>query len=149
MRVLHLHLPPPSKPPITQVYTCRPKGPIDPSSTPTTLASPDDPVADVSNVANESQALSDELQVGPRYNLRDRTTIGPADKYGFPCVNAVVDEPSMYQEAANIPEWQLAMCEELAALDRQGLGILFHCHHMQCQSHLSGCSRLRENLMDL
>jgi len=87
---------------------------------PRSKASPDDPVADVSNVANESQALSDELQVGPRYNLRDRSTIGPADKYGFPSVNAVVDEPSTYQEASSIPEWQLAMCEELAALDRQG-----------------------------
>jgi len=112
--------PPQSKPPITQVYTHRPKGPTDPSSTSTTLASPDDPIVDVSNVANESQALSDELQVGPRYNLRDRTTIGPADKYGFPCVNAVADEPSTYQEACRIPEWQLAMCEELAALDCQG-----------------------------
>lgn len=49
----------------------------------------------------------------PRYNLRGHTTIGPADKYGFPCVNAVVDEPSTYEEVCSIPEWQLAMCEEL------------------------------------
>jgi len=88
---------------------------------PRSKASPDDPVADVSNVANESQALSDELQVGPRYNLRNHSTIGPADKYGFSSVNVVVDEPSTYQEASSIPEWQLAMCEELAALDRQGI----------------------------
>jgi hypothetical protein len=33
-------------------------------------------------------------------------------------VNALVHEPVTYQEAASIPEWQLAMCEELAALDR-------------------------------
>ena len=44
-------------PPITQVYTRRPKGPTDPSSTSTTLASPDDPIADVPNVADESEAL--------------------------------------------------------------------------------------------
>ena len=49
--------PPQSKPPITQVYTRRPKGPTDPSSTSTTLASPDNPNADVPNVADESEAL--------------------------------------------------------------------------------------------
>lgn len=37
---------------------------------------------------------------------------------GFPHVNAVIDEPSNYKEAAGIPKWQLAMSEELAALDR-------------------------------
>ena len=57
--------------------------------------------------------ISDELQVGPRYNLRDRSSIDPADKYGFSHVNAIVDEPSTYQEASRIPEWQLAMSEEL------------------------------------
>ena len=35
-------------------------------------------------------------------------------------MHAVVDEPSTYHEASRIPEWQLAMSEELAALDRQG-----------------------------
>jgi len=35
-------------------------------------------------------------------------------------VNAIVDEPSTYQEVSRIPAWQLAMSEELAALDRQG-----------------------------
>jgi len=34
-------------------------------------------------------------------------------------VHAIVDEPSTYKEASQIPEWQLAMSEELAALDRQ------------------------------
>jgi hypothetical protein len=32
----------------------------------------------------------------------------------------MIEEPSTYQEACGIPEWQLAMSEELAALDRQG-----------------------------
>jgi hypothetical protein len=35
-------------------------------------------------------------------------------------VNAIAGEPITYQEAASIPEWQLAMTEELAALDRTG-----------------------------
>jgi hypothetical protein len=35
-------------------------------------------------------------------------------------VNAIAGEPITYQEAASIPEWQLAMTEELAALDRIG-----------------------------
>ena len=34
--------------------------------------------------------------------------------------SSIVDEPSTYQEAGCIPEWQLAMSEELAALDCQG-----------------------------
>jgi hypothetical protein len=35
-------------------------------------------------------------------------------------VSAVVDAPSTYQEASSLPEWQLAMSEELAALDHTG-----------------------------
>jgi hypothetical protein len=65
--------------------------------------------------------VSDETQAGPRYNLRDRSTIHPEDKYGFPCVNVVACEPVTYQEVVCIPEWQLAMTEELAALDRTGI----------------------------
>ena len=114
--------PPPhpfSKPPITRFFTRRPKIPTElPSSSPTS-ASPDTPVVDASNNnIDESHIVSDELQTGPRYNLRDRSTIHPEDKYGFPRVNALVHEPVTYQEAAGIPEWQLAMSEELAALDR-------------------------------
>ena len=33
-------------------------------------------------------------------------------------MTAVAGEPVTYEEAARIPEWQLAMIEELAALDR-------------------------------
>ena len=109
--------PPPSKPPITHVYTRRRTG-LTPS--PTSSASPDTPVLDGSDIIEESHAISDELQAGPRYHLRDRTTIEPPDKLGFPRVSAVIVEPSTYQEAARIPEWQLAMSEELAALDRTG-----------------------------
>ena len=34
--------------------------------------------------------------------------------------DVVHDEPSTYEEASHIPEWQPAMSEELTALDRQG-----------------------------
>ena len=43
----------------------------------------------------------------------------------------------------------LQCVRSLLPLIVKGSGILFHYHHMQCQSHLSGCSRLRENLMVL
>jgi hypothetical protein len=116
--------PPPhsfSKPPITRVFSHRPKNLTHLPSSSTTSASPDEPVVVDSNnnTIDESSIVSDELQVGPQYNLQDRSSIHPADKYGFPHVNAIVDEPSTYQEASRVPEWQLAMFEELAALDRQ------------------------------
>ena len=77
------------------------------------MASPDAPAVDVfTNI--------DESQVGLRYNLRDRATVKPPDKYGFSRVNVVIDEPTSYKEASCIPEWQSAMSEELAALDRTG-----------------------------
>lgn len=94
-----------AKPPITRVYSRRSSEL--PSSSPT-MASPDEPAADASN-NNIDDSHVDELQVAPRYNLRDRSTIHPEEKYGFPQVHAVVDEPSTYQEASQIPEWQLAM----------------------------------------
>ena len=108
--------PPSSKPPVTQVYTRRPRVPSsDPPS-----ASPNTPVLDESNNIDESHVISDESQVGPRYNLRDRTTMEPPDRLGFPRVSAVLAEPSTYKEASGVPEWQSAMSEELAALDRTG-----------------------------
>jgi len=39
---------------------------------------------------------------------------------GFPRVSAVIVEPSAYREASIVPQWQSAMAEELAALDRTG-----------------------------
>ncbi|WVZ85695.1 hypothetical protein U9M48_032590 [Paspalum notatum var. saurae] len=94
-----------SKPPVTHVYIRRP--------TPTTSANPHAPVADDPTNIGDSH-VPDEVQVGQRYNLRDRTV------FGYPRVNDVPAEPFTYQEAASILEWQLAMFEELAALDRTG-----------------------------
>jgi len=78
------------------------------------------PAVDDSAHNDESHSVSNELQANRRYNLRDRATIGPADKLGFPRVNAIAAEPSTYKEASVIPEWQLAMSEELAALEPTG-----------------------------
>jgi hypothetical protein len=46
------------------------------------------------------------------------SNIEPPDCYGFSRVGAVNVESSSYHEASSIPEWQLAMLEELAALER-------------------------------
>jgi len=91
---------------------------VPPSDPPS--ASPNTPVLDESNNIDDSHVISDEPQVGPRYNLRDRTSIEPPDRLGFPHVGAVLAEPSTYNEASGVPEWQSAMSEELAALDRTG-----------------------------
>jgi hypothetical protein len=107
------HVPPPpppppphpfSKPPITRFFQRRNKTLTELPSSPTTSASPDAPAVDDSNNINESHIVSGESQAGPRYNLQDRSTIHPEEKYGFPRVNALVHEPVTYQEAANIPE---------------------------------------------
>ena len=142
--------PPLSKPPITHVYTRRPRHPIDiPPSSALPSTSPDAPVITDTNNIDESHAISDESQVGPRYNFRDRSTIEPPDKLGFPRAAAVINEPSNYHEASGIPEWQLAMAEELAAFDRTSTWILFPYHLMQYLLPANGFLKLRPNQMDL
>lgn len=55
--------------------------PTELTSSSTTSASPDAPVVDGSNNnIDESNVVSDESQAGPRYNLRDCSTIHPEDK---------------------------------------------------------------------
>jgi hypothetical protein len=54
----------------------------------------------------------------PRYALRDHRTLRPPDRLGFTA--AVLAEPKTYREAAAHQEWQHAMAEEIAALERTG-----------------------------
>jgi hypothetical protein len=89
---------PPCKPPITRVYTRRSTNHLEPPSSPPSSASFDAPVLVDSNATDESQ-------VGPSYNLRDRTTIQAPDKLGFPRASVILEEPSTYHEASLIPEW--------------------------------------------
>jgi hypothetical protein len=99
-----------SKPPIIQTYIRR--------SHSISTAGPDtDPVPDSCTNHNES---NDVFNQG--YHLRDRGTIEPPDRYGFPRAGvAIVElEPTTYQEASGILEWQLIMIDELAALERTG-----------------------------
>jgi hypothetical protein len=106
--------------PITRVYTRRS---IVPPHVSSPLASPDTSVLYYAS-------NSDELQVAQGYNLCDHTTIAPPYRYGYPRATAVIVEPTTYHEAAGIHEWQLAMIEELVALDCLVLGILFLYRHM-------------------
>ena len=54
----------------------------------------------------------------PRYSLHDHSTLRPPDRLGF--IAAVLAEPETYQEATVHQEWQHAMAEEIAALERIG-----------------------------
>lgn len=80
------------------------------------MASPDtEPVVDTCSNNIESPSVFNQ-----GYCLRDRGNIEPPDRYGFPRATTVIVEPSSYQEASSISEWQLAMLEELAALKCTG-----------------------------
>jgi hypothetical protein len=93
-----------SKPPVIQTYVHHSR------SIP--MAGPDtDPVHDSCTDNNES---NDVFNQG--YRLRDRGTIEPPDRYGFPRAGVAIVEPTTYQEASGLLEWQLAMVDELAAL---------------------------------
>ncbi|KAK9097387.1 hypothetical protein Sjap_022884 [Stephania japonica] len=54
----------------------------------------------------------------PRYDLRDHSTINPPARFGL--VAHDVHKPDTYREVMEVPEWQLAMTKELAALERTG-----------------------------
>ena len=55
----------------------------------------------------------------PTYGLRSRPR-PPVDRFGFPTAGAAVLEPTSYRQAVVHPEWQFAMAEEIAALERIG-----------------------------
>jgi hypothetical protein len=97
-----------SKPPITQTYIHRSCS--IPTTGPNTDLVPD-------SCTNNTES-NDVFNQG--YHLRDRGTIEPPDRYGFPRASVAIVEPTTYQEASGILEWQLAMIDELAALECTG-----------------------------
>jgi hypothetical protein len=97
-----------SKPPATKTYICR--------SNSIPAASLDaKPIADTYTNNHEYPIVSNQ-----GHCLHGRGNIEPPDRYGFPRATTVIVEPSSYQEASSISEWQLAMLEELAALKCTG-----------------------------
>lgn len=79
---------------------------------PSSASSNEDPLDGPSQVV--AQSPDDEP-----YNFRDRSKMKPPPRY---CSTAIggIQEPPTYQDAVLIPEWQLAMTEELDALERTG-----------------------------
>ena len=97
-----------SKPPVIHTYSRR----LLDSSPPVELPS------DVSSPAEPSSVDDSLSQPSSHYNLRDRSSLKPLDRYGF--AGTVFSEPATYHDAICHPEWQLAMAEEIAALERTG-----------------------------
>src|SRR6266508_6404451 len=61
------------------------------------------------------------LSVPPQcYNLRDWSTICRPARLGFVASASSLSEPTSYRDAVAHPEWQFAMAEEIAALERTG-----------------------------
>jgi hypothetical protein len=97
-----------SKPPVIQTYIRR--------SCSILAVGPD--TDHVPNSCPDNNESNDVFNQG--YRLRDRGTIEPPDRYGFPRAGVAIVEPTTYQEASRILEWQLAMIDELTALERTG-----------------------------
>ncbi|WVZ64342.1 hypothetical protein U9M48_013875 [Paspalum notatum var. saurae] len=101
-----------AKPPVTQVYTRRS------ASTPTAPSSG----SSESSFGEPSPAASSPEQLLGRGHRSHQ----PVDRYGFGRVTwqgfagTVLSEPLSYRDAILYPEWQLAMAEEIAALERTG-----------------------------
>ncbi|WVZ60284.1 hypothetical protein U9M48_010330 [Paspalum notatum var. saurae] len=119
-----------TKPPVTQVYTRR-------STSTSSEPSSDEPLP---------AASSSEQLLGRGHRSRQ-----PVDRYGFGRVTwqgfagTVLSEPLSYRDAILHPEWQLAMAEEIAALERTGTWDL-----VPTPSHIRPITcKLRLALMDL
>ena len=111
---------PPCKPPITRVYTRHSANHLESPSSPSS-ASLDAPVFVDSNATDESQ-------VGPSYNLRDRTTIQPPNKLGFPRASAILEDHPLIMSLLSFRNGRLICLRSSLHLSAQVLGILFHYH---------------------
>ncbi|WVZ97949.1 hypothetical protein U9M48_043445 [Paspalum notatum var. saurae] len=102
-----------AKPPVTQVYTRR-----------SALTPPAPSFGSSESSFGEPlpAASSSEQLLGRGHRSRQ-----PVDRYGFRRVTwqgfagTVLSEPLSYRDAILYPEWQLAMAEEIAALERTGM----------------------------
>jgi len=89
-----------------------------PSDEPSTSVAPspldDSSSSDVSSLHDETASAVGST----RYALRDRQSIRPPDRLGF--AGTVLSEPTSYRDAIHHQEWQHAMAEKIAALERTG-----------------------------
>jgi len=102
-----------SKPPVTRVYTRTRRAVISSSDVPSSLDEPSSSAA-----PSDAETAPSDVETAPRYVLRDRQSLRPPDRLGF--AGTVLSEPTSYRDAIQHQEWQHAMAEELAALERTG-----------------------------
>ena len=102
-----------SKPPVTRVYTRTRRAVRSSSDVP---SSPDEPSS--SATPSDAETTPSDAETAPRYVLRDRQSLRPPDRLGF--AGTVLSEPTSYRDAIQHQEWQHAMAEEIAALERTG-----------------------------
>ena len=102
-----------SKPPVTRVYTRTRRAVISSSDVPSSLDEPSSSAA-----PSDAETAPSDVETAPRYVLRDRQSLRPPDRLGF--AGTVLSEPTSYRDAIQHQEWQHAMAEEIAALERTG-----------------------------
>ena len=88
-----------------------------PSSTPTTRSPASAPPSPIpSSSSSDESSPADEPSHSRPVRQRHPPDRYTPSKYGL----SVVSEPTSYRDAERHPEWQLAMAEEIAALERTG-----------------------------
>jgi hypothetical protein len=118
---------PPSRPPILFHYTRRPRPPPSPPAS--------------------SSSSPSVIGVPPlRYNLRDWRTFCRSARLSFVASASILSEPTSCRGVLSHPEWQLAMVEEIAALERTGTWYLVPLS-LLLLSRASGSIRLIPALM--
>ena len=102
------------KPPVTQVYIRRVPCSSDVSSSSDEPSTPDEPSSMVDASSSEDPSPEQPIRRGDR--LRRRPDFYSPSAYS----TTVLSEPTSYRDAILHPEWQHAMAEEIAALERTG-----------------------------
>jgi hypothetical protein len=140
------------KPPVTQFYSHRGARLSDAPASSDELSSnvppssfiedvPSSPHVELSSSANSS--LDQLVRRSHRLHM-------PSDCYSPSAFTTIaLFESTSYHDAIFHPEWQHAMVEEIAALERTDTWDLVPCHHVFVLSLISGFIRLRLALMVL